>query len=252
LAQNKKEITQEAIQTFLKHPAQLEMIVDQAFREELFGKNAQTYMPEYNGLQLINREVIIGYLRQLLKIDAQHSHFSIEGLELKVSEEMDIETSLGKKSLRIGGYIDRLDMIRDEQGQQHIRVLDYKTGKAPTAKTNGVEELFTNDNVGKKHTDYFLQAMLYSIIVRNSKQYNPTNLPVSPALLFIQQSGSEDYDPILSFDKEKIDDAKKYENEFREQLRKVVTEIFEPQVPFSPTENRDMCTHCIYKQLCNM
>lgn len=252
LAQNKKEITQEAIQAFLKHPAQLEMIVDQAFREELFGKNAQTYMPEYNGLQLINREVIIGYLRQLLRIDAQHSHFSIEGLELKVSEEMDIETSLGKKSLRIGGYIDRLDMIRDEQGQQHIRVLDYKTGKAPTAKTNGVEELFTNDNVGKKHTDYFLQAMLYSIIVRNSKQYNPTNLPVSPALLFIQQSGSEDYDPILSFDKEKIDDAKKYEDEFREQLRKVVTEIFEPQVPFSPTENRDMCTHCIYKQLCNM
>ena len=252
LSQGNQEISKDIILSFLKDPVQLERIVDQAFREELFGTSNPSYLPEYNGLQLINREVIIGYLRQLLKIDARHSHFTIKGLELKVYENVSIHTSEGERSVRVGGIIDRLDMINDAQGNKRIRVLDYKTGKVPSVKIREIDELFSNENVGKKHSDYYLQAMLYSIIVRNSSQYDPDNIPVSPALLFIQQSGSEDYDPILSFDKEKIDDAKKYEAEFRDNLQQVITEIFEPQVPFQPTENKDICGNCIYKQLCNM
>ena len=279
---DKKEITKDSIQEFLKHPEQLEMIVDQAFREELFGIRNNTYLPEYNGLQLINREVIIRYLRQLLKIDARHSHFNIMGLELYVSEviirylrqllkidarhshfnimglelyvseNITIETSQGKRTVQVGGIIDRLDMIHDEQGNERIRVLDYKTGKVPRSATQSIDELFSNENMSKKHTDYFFQTMLYSIIVGNSEKINPRHIPVSPALLFIQQSGGENYDPILSINKEKIEDAKQYEAEFRENLQNVITEIFEPQVPFQPTENKDICVNCIYKQLCNM
>ncbi|MBQ4175092.1 MAG: PD-(D/E)XK nuclease family protein, partial [Prevotella sp.] len=249
---DKKEITKDSIQEFLKHPEQLEMIVDQAFREELFGIRNNAYLPEYNGLQLINREVIIRYLRQLLKIDARHSHFNIMGLELYVSENITIETSQGKRTVQVGGIIDRLDMIHDEQGNERIRVLDYKTGKVPRSATQSIDELFSNENISKKHTDYFFQTMLYSIIVGNSEKINPRHIPVSPALLFIQQSGGENYDPILSINKEKIEDAKQYEAEFRENLQNVITEIFEPQVPFQPTENKDICVNCIYKQLCNM
>lgn len=252
LSQRDKEISQDTILSFLKRPEQLEMIVDQAFREELYGTSNPTHLPEYNGLQLINREVIIGYLRQLLKIDARHSRFTIKGLELKVYEKITIETSNGEKHLQIGGIIDRLDMINAPQGNKRIRVIDYKTGKAPSAKTRGIDELFSNEDVGKKHSDYYFQAMLYSLIVRNSPQHNPDNLPVSPALLFIQQSGSEDYDPILCFDKEKIEDAKKYEGEFRENLQRVITEIFEPNTPFTPTGNVEVCNRCVYKQLCNI
>jgi len=252
LSQGNQEISKDIILSFLKDPSQLERIVDQAFREELFGTSNPSYLPEYNGLQLINREVIIGYLRQLLKIDARHSHFTIKGLELKVYENVPIHTSEGERSVRVGGIIDRLDMINDAQGNKRIRVLDYKTGKVPSIKIREIDELFSNENVGKKHSDYYLQAMLYSIIVRNSSQYDPDNIPVSPALLFIQQSGSEDYDPILSFDKEKIDDAKKYEADFRDNLQRVITEIFEPNVPFKPTDNKDICNGCIYKQLCKV
>ena len=158
---DKKEITKDSIQEFLKHPEQLEMIVDQAFREELFGIRNNTYLPEYNGLQLINREVIIRYLRQLLKIDARQSHFNIMGLELYVSENITIETSQGKRTVQVGGIIDRLDMIHDEQGNERIRVLDYKTGKVPRSATQSIDELFSNENISKKHTDYFFQTMLY-------------------------------------------------------------------------------------------
>ena len=249
---DKKEITKDSIQEFLKHPEQLQMIVDQAFREELFGIRNNAYLPEYNGLQLINREVIIRYLRQLLKIDARHSHFNIMGLELYVSENITIETSQGKRTVQVGGIIDRLDMIHDEQGNKRIRVLDYKTGKVPRSATQSIDELFSNENMSKKHTDYFFQTMLYSIIVANSENINPSHIPVSPALLFIQQSGGENYDPILSINKEKIEDAKQYEAEFREKLQNVITEIFEPQEPFKPTDNKDICGNCIYKQLCNM
>ena len=252
LSSAQQEISKDAIHALLKHPEQIEMIVDQAFREELFGTDNPTHVPEYNGLQLINREVIIGYLQQLLRIDSKHPRFTIKGLELTVYDTISTQTSVGKKDLRVGGIIDRLDMIHDEQGNKHIRVLDYKTGRVPSKKVQELEELFSNEDVSKKHTDYYFQTMLYSIIVRHSPQLNSENAPVSPALLFIQQSGSEDYDPVLYFNKEKIDDVNKYEEEFRERLKQVITEIFEPQIPFTPTENTEVCGNCIYKQLCNL
>ena len=58
----------EALKSFNSDKSALQRIVDQVFNEELFKvKNKQSH-PEYNGLQLINRGVIISYLKQLLQI----------------------------------------------------------------------------------------------------------------------------------------------------------------------------------------
>lgn len=83
----------------IKNEALLYRLVDQAFREELFKVKENGYHPAYNGLQLINREVITSYLRQLLKIDEELAPFTIKGLELKVSSYFDFDTPDGKKRL---------------------------------------------------------------------------------------------------------------------------------------------------------
>ncbi|MBR5062855.1 MAG: PD-(D/E)XK nuclease family protein [Prevotella sp.] len=250
-AQN-NTISREAILDFLKHPVKLEMIVNQAFNEELFHLKEQVKAPIYNGLQLINRQVIIGYLRQLLKADAKHPQFTIKGLEEKAYERMTFDTPVGKKTLSIGGIIDRLDMVTGENGQPQIRVIDYKTGRAPSAQVYTLDELFNNDGMRTKHTHYFFQTLLYSIIVRHSHKLNQEKAAVSPALLFIQQSNSEDYDPILQLNKQRIDDILPLEQEFRERLYGLLAEIFDPSHPFEPTENKEMCTHCAYRRLCMM
>lgn len=104
-------ITKEQLEQALKDESLVYRLVDQAFREELFKVSAAGYQPKYNGLQLINKEVIARYIRQLITIDMRQAPFTILGLELVVKTGIEVETSIGKLSLTIGGFIDRLDAV---------------------------------------------------------------------------------------------------------------------------------------------
>lgn len=74
------------IQNAIKDESLLYRLVDQAFKEELFKIKDQKKSPQYNGLQLINREVITNYLKHLLYIDIKLAPFTIKGLEIKVEK----------------------------------------------------------------------------------------------------------------------------------------------------------------------
>ena len=238
------------IDAILKHSELLDSIVDQAFREELFKADRQGFRPEYNGLQLINREVIISYLHQLLEIDRRLTPFAIKALEQEVYTTVKFDSGNEQLSLKVGGFIDRMDYIDQQPDGERIRVIDYKTGNLPSKATTTIEEIFEGKELRAKHTDYFLQTILYSLIVKKSSEWNPEGLPVSPALLFIQHAKGENYDPTLLLGKEKIIDADRYRNEFEAQLQTLLGEIYNQDVPFSPTEDKSKCETCPYKRLC--
>lgn len=157
-------------------------------------------------------------------------------------------------SVKMGGIIDRLDMVWDQTaGTKRIRVVDYKTGsRALTSRINTVEEIFEQPIIPQKHADYYLQTMLYSLFVKNDAKHNADHLPVAPALLFIQHSGADDYDPILPMGKEKMKDISEYEESFSHGIKEVLTEIFEPSVPFKPTADRAICATCPYRRFCGL
>lgn len=232
------------IEKILKQEALLQRIVDEAFKEELFKVSTTGYLPEYNGLQLINRAVIINYLKQLLKTDRRLAPFRILGLELPIEQTFMINGH----SIKIAGYIDRLDEVTDQQ--KRIRVIDYKTGKAPTKPITQLEEVFSGNNLREKHSDYYLQAMLYALMVRQQERLNPEKEPVSPALLFIQHTTGQDYDPTLEIGHDRIVDVACYGDEFYEQLQQVLAEILSPDVPFNGTNDKTHCTSCPFAQLC--
>lgn len=229
----------------------IEQFVDQAFNEELFNVSNKGYRPEYNGLQLINRRVIIDYLNRLLQIDEKLAPFVIKSLEEKVSSTLTFETAQGTHSLSVGGYIDRLDEIVNPDGTHRIRVIDYKTGKSMTSTPVDVDDIFTDEKLSEKHKDYYLQTFLYASIVKHHPQLNPAQLPVSPALLFIQQTAGEDYDPTLLLEKEKVLDIGEYDAKFKENLQQLLSEIYNPSIPFAPTSELKRCTYCPYRQLCD-
>ena len=243
------------IENVLKDESLVYRIIDDAFSEELFKVKATGTPQKYNGLQLINREVIASYIRQLLRIDKELAPFTVLGLELKVESKFQFNTPDGLKTLRLGGFIDRLDAVAANGNPgmanlaERIRVIDYKTGRTPSTFPKEVESLFLSSELGK-HTDYYLQAMFYSLIVKHSQKFNPASDPVSPALLFIQQSGANGYDPTLKFGKEAIWDAATYEKEFMEGLQGLISQIFDPSEPFSPTEDKQRCESCPYASLC--
>ena len=242
----------------LKDSSLVYRLVDQAFREELFKVSSSDYHPKYNGLQLINKEVIASYLRQLITIDRRQAPFTIIGMEIVVSTTLGVATARGEKLFRIGGFIDRLDAVAANGNPsaggnlaERIRVIDYKTGRAQATHPKDIDEVFgTTPQAMNKHSDYYLQAILYSLIIKNDRRFNPAQEPVSPGLLFIQNAGSEDYDPTLKLGKELLTDMAPLEAEFTEHLRSLLADIYNPAVPLKPTEDKKRCIYCPYAALC--
>ena len=285
------------IQAYLSNRTLLANVVDRAFQAEQCTPN--------NGLQIINREVIIQYITKLLKIDQQLCPFSILAME----EEAKVYTQLSftipsegalvggygipaiptqptcsvgalkggalkggalvssaprtnaprtsaptkQYNLTIGGIIDRLDAVTDKQtGKRRIRVVDYKTGNKPSSAIKNIDEIFDPNNIRSKHSNYYLQAILYSLIVSRSKEWNPANDPVSPALLLIKQAATNDYDPTLLIDKHPISDVTVYEEEFLTKLKETVADMYSPDAAFTPTDDRKKCELCPYRMLCGL
>ena len=285
------------IQAYLSNRTLLANVVDRAFQAEQCTPN--------NGLQIINREVIIQYITKLLKIDQQLCPFSILAME----EEAKVYTQLSftipsegalvggygipaiptqptcsvgalkggalkggalvssaprtnaprtsaptkQYNLIIGGIIDRLDILTDKQtGKPRIRVVDYKTGNQPSSPIKNIDEIFDPNNIRSKHSNYYLQAILYSLIVSRSKRWNPAGHPVSPALLFIKQAPANHYDPTLHIDKHPIGDVTVYEEEFLTKLKHTLADIYSPDTPFTPTDDRKKCELCPYRMLCGL
>lgn len=245
-------ITADILDQAMKDKMLVDRLVDQAFREELFKVGNNDYHPKYNGLQLINKEVIASYLRQLISIDRRQTPFTIIGMELVVSDTLKVNTSRGEKQFKIGGFIDRLDAISPISNiSERIRVIDYKTGRAQTTHPKDIDEMFSaTPQALSKHTDYYLQAFLYSMIIKNSKRYNSAQDPVSPGLLFIQNAGAEDYDPTLKLGREKIEDITPYEEDFIAHLRSLIADIYNPALPLRPTCDKKRCEYCPYAGLC--
>ena len=250
------------IQAYLSNRKLLASVVDRAFEEEECKTN--------NGLQIINREVIIEYITKLLKIDQQLCPFSILAMEeeAKVYTQLSFTIPSGGAlkggalvssapdkhyNLTIGGIIDRLDAVTDKQtGKRRIRVVDYKTGNKPSSAIKSIEEVFDPKNIASKHSNYFLQAILYSLIVSRSKEWNAANDAVSPALLFIKQAATNDYDPTLCIDKHPISDVTVYEEEFLTKLKETVADMYSPDAAFTPTDDRKKCELCPYRMLCGL
>ena len=223
-------VTSMALDDLLKSGVEIERAVDAAIHEELD-------LPLLDGLHIINREVIIHYVRQLLELDRRLTPFTILGLEHPIS------MMLG--DMQIGGLIDRLDMVYDSvTGEEHIRVIDYKTGSRRLKALPDVDAIFDPANI-KEHSDYYLQAFLYSYIVA---QQNPQ--AVSPALLFIQHAGGEDYDPILKLGKEPVHDIRSVASHYIEKLQETISEVFNADLAFTPTDDNSRCRSCPFAALC--
>ena len=226
------------LEELLKEEVTIERAVDEAIKQEFFKINDPSRpLPPLDGLQIINREVIIKYIRQLLEVDRRFTPFRIIDLEKWESTEIG--------GFKVGGIIDRLDSIyNSETGEELVRVVDYKTGSRDASSLPDVASIFTPEAV-KDHSDYFLQTFLYAHIVR-SKSPNK----VSPCLLFIQHAGGKDYDPTLSIGKEPVTDIATYSDEYISLFENLLAEIFNPQLSFTPTDDRKHCETCPFASLC--
>lgn len=240
-----KLISKENLETLLKDEVRLQTYADNGFKE-LFFNLPQNEQPEYNGIQLINSAVIVKYIQQLLRNDLRYAPFTFVGSEQRIFENIEIYTPTGDIQSRIGGIIDRID----SKGES-LRIVDYKTGGDADTPAN-VQSLFIPD---KKRSNYVFQTFLYaSIVCKKLREKNDSRL-VAPALLYIHRAASENYSPVIQMGeprkpKEPVDNFAQYEGDFRENLKTLLEDIFNPDISFTQTEIEDKCAYCDFKALC--
>ena len=240
------------LQHLLRNRQELERAVDEAFHLEI------PHLPQ-SGLYIIQREVIVQYLRQLVALDLRLAPFRILGLETDVYRSLSSLTSdhspltPDHKPLKIGGRIDRLDLVDEGKATERIRVVDYKTGASLPKPLPDVDAVFDPKNV-HEHADYYLQTLLYADIVRSERpsivSHLPSDIAVSPALIFIQHASADDYDPTLCFGREKIIDIAPYSQSFNNRLSQIIADMLSPDVPYQPTSDLQVCSSCPFLHIC--
>ncbi len=235
-------VSPQAVEAWLADEGKLRRSVEEAFRT-LFFKAGEGEKPEYNGLQLINREVLLRYIRQLLRHDLRHAPFTYVAAERMVKEDVDVDIpSQPTLHTRIGGIIDRMD---SKDGT--LRIVDYKTG----GREGTLYSLSSLFEPGEARSGYIFQTFLYSAIM--CRQHPDAR--IEPCLLYIHRAASDDYSPTIAMGaphqpKVPVENFRPLEEDFRQLLHKLLAEIFNPAEPFTQTATGRKCGYCDFRALC--
>lgn len=240
-------ITARDIETLLKDHNLIEGFVQQAFREDYFD-NKVVDKADYSGTQAINYEVILKYLRQILRMDMElYAPFRYVGSEsdgykhyIAVSNPLQHGSKL---QIRLKGIIDRMD---SKNGI--LRIVDYKTGRDKGTPAT-IDDLFPPTEFKKRKKEAF-QIFYYAYIMSHQPEFCKCKL--APTLLYTRSSSKPTADDIYYHigNDELTDFNGRCGQEFEEKLTELISGIFNPDIPFSPTGDKETCRNCDFSQLC--
>ena len=246
-SQNNGTITRETIQCLLNDRKRLLGFVQEAFTVDYFNKK-KIDVGDYSGIQSINYEVIVQYLSQILKMDADlYAPFKYEASESKEYEyPIQVDDPLNKGSrytIRLKGIIDRMD---SKDGI--LRIVDYKTGK-DKGTPKSISDLFPPTKYKYRNSQAF-QILYYAYIMSHQAKYSAHKL--APVLLFTRSSSKPTKEDIYySIGDNVIYDFKtQCGQEFEEKLKNTISELFNPDIAFYPTDDEEACKNCDFKNLC--
>jgi hypothetical protein len=226
------------IEPWLKGVHSLEAVVDLFFRMDFFKLSAEDPAPIYNGEQLVRRNLVVQFLKTLLKRDLDRVPFELIGMEQNVSGLIDVETGI---TTCVAGNIDRLD-----KKDGILRILDYKTGGSQKVP----KEMNALFQPASERANHIFQVMTYAEIIEQTQP----DLPIQPELLYINRAGNPEYKPEIGFGSAKnptlLTDFRTVVTDFRDGLKTVLKGLFDPIISFEQTPHTEKCAYCDYKNLC--
>lgn len=253
-----KNITAEQIAT-LDDDQILALALDHAYEQmnEEWEKEHQEPNHYDKNLHKAENKVIFEYVRNILRKDKEDAaKYALYIYGLETPREMDLPID-GVGDIRIGGIIDRLDLI-GEGSAQTMRVIDYKSGgyNDDTHKkkmTATWEELMTDKNKG-----YVRQTMMYSYAVEQSLKVKSQELKVEsqearvePHLYFCSKDLlSDKMNTSIELEGETISNFKILSEQFEQQLTSKAKELL-TTTEFPQCEEGECPPYCEFFKLCN-
>lgn len=239
LTERNRTIRKEDIETLLKEEHNIQAFVDDAFRSEFFHTDSNVPL-RYNGTQLIVRHVICSYLRQLLRTDIRRTPFIYIQSEKRIRQVYTLNSHGTQLDILLGGTIDRIDSKTNENGREVTRIIDYKTGGSQKV-IKDIDELFHPD---KPRDGYVFQTFYYAYLM--SQEYSC----IAPSLIFVRNTSDEAFEPHIIIDKHPVEDFSIYHDKFGQLLHSTIEEIFNSDVPYTSTSNKEACKYCKFTALC--
>ncbi|MFT3753874.1 MAG: PD-(D/E)XK nuclease family protein [Paludibacter sp.] len=222
----------------IKNTLKIDNEILSAFNTEYFKRKSGAFIP-LEGNNLLIASVLRKYILQVLKVDKKHAPFTYISSEERCSIQYPIQN--GKLNINLKGFIDRID---EKEGR--LRILDYKTGTGKLDFKN-LDEVFEHNK--ENRPKFVLQTFLYGIFYKEKAG----GRPIIPGIYYIRDVFKDDFNTELTNKeiKEKVTDFDIYEDNFRTHLTNCLEEIFNPEIPFTQTENVKVCQYCPYIGVCN-
>ena len=220
----------DALKQFTKTSDSLEGIIHKVLRSDVQSLTAKDRMV---------LKVVQNYVELILRTDLEYAPFKILGTELGVDKKLNIHIGNDEFSVRIGGIIDRLD-----QKGNVIRVIDYKSGQ-PVVRVKELTELIDNGHLNRPKEMF--QALIYAYlqVSKSEKSYD-----VLPGLYAVRQLSKGVLSPGLYLGRDQIINQSQYYEETEYLIHKVLEDLFDYEVDFTPTDNLKNCEYCSYNRLC--
>ena len=182
-----------------------------------------------SGNDFLMQGVLYDLLYRVLQTDLEELPLKLIGLEKRIQKSIQIE-NVG--NVLIKGIIDRID-----EKDNYIRILDYKTGNDKLNLPEDISKLFIDPAFKTS-----LQLLFYVHLSKDIIQDKSVK-----AGLFKLKKIKEGVDYLTK----KIPIETEIIASFENNLSKLISEIFNPSIPFKQTEDYDQCQYCSYNGICN-
>lgn len=221
----------------------IQVLCKQALSKELFKSKDRIHQP--NSMQQIVLRIVEEYVDAVLLHDEHIAPFRIIELENKndYKYRFPIEVKGSRHEVLLYGIIDRVD-----ENDGVTRIVDYKTGSRDEVKFSCLDDLFEPE--GKKQNKAMVQTLFYTFIYEQVKKLRH----IEPNLYIIRKMKK---DGTLFFNGGRggrvtlqAEHLEELKGGFQVQLRNLLEELFNPEVPFTDSVSKTNCGYCPYKEIC--
>lgn len=238
-------VSKDTIKDILDNPALVRKQLRRSINKEHFHRKEEDWDAPVEGAAAMVAEQLERQVRDILEYDLSIAPFDLAGGELSGLYEW--EYSAGRK-VNMKYAIDRVDVLHPGTEREQWRIVDYKTGGS-LVEVADFNAIFNGEYKAKNLFQLLLYANLF-----NKDLGKDENVKVSIYEVGKIASEGEITPTIAGADlarhKDTIGGELSVNDEFLRRLNGMISEIFDPMIPFTPTDDESHCRFCHLHDLC--
>lgn len=228
------EVTDSLLDSWIDSNVTIDSIIVESINQHYLNLGEGCLQPLIGECRILG-DIIATFIKAMLRNEKKLTPFTFVRAEEKITGRWKVTPSL---TVNIKQYIDRVD--RTPKG---IRLIDFKTG-ADKLTFADVDALF--NPVKSDRRKAILQLLFYCNAYAEKHHYTGA---IQPVIYQFQKMVSDGISPV-KYGKSVLTDYKEVNDEFLDRFNAVVSEIFDPEVPFGQAKKDDSCGFCKFNLIC--